>query len=335
MESLQSILFFDFLTESGKTVDIKLSYQTFGQAYNEAPVVLINHALTGNSNVTGSHGWWSEFVGINKCIDTRYFAVLAFNIPGNGFYDAENLIDDYHNFTARDIARIFYLGLDKLGITSLYATIGGSVGGGIGWEMVALYPNLIEHFIPVATDWKSTDWMIANCYLQERILNNSSNPIEDARIQAMLCYRTPQSLQAKFNRSINESLDVFNVESWLSHHGDKLKNRFQLKAYKLMNHLLKTIDITRGKSGFDDVVSRINSHIHIVSIRSDIFFMPNENKETFDKLNDLGVTASYYEIDSDDGHDAFLIEFDQLTNLLNDVFDVQFLVEKKELRKSG
>ena len=74
-----------FKTQSNHTQDISLSYEHFGLPLNQAPVVLVNHALTGNSNVAGEGGWWSALIGPDKCIDTNRFAVLAFNIPGNGY----------------------------------------------------------------------------------------------------------------------------------------------------------------------------------------------------------------------------------------------------------
>ncbi|WP_313791290.1 hypothetical protein [Lacinutrix neustonica] len=83
------------------------------------------------------------------------------------------------------------MGLQKLKINKLYAIIGGSVGGGLAWELAALKPDLATHLIPVATDWKATDWLIANCHIQDAILNHSNTPLEDARMHAMTLYRTP------------------------------------------------------------------------------------------------------------------------------------------------
>jgi homoserine O-acetyltransferase len=319
---LQHIKILDFTTEQGIDCPLlKLTYQLFGRLLGTAPIVLINHALTGNSNVCGVNGWWKSLVGEDKCIDTNQYTVLAFNIPGNGFdNDKENLIDNYKDFTARDIAKIFGLGLQELKIHSLYAVIGGSVGGGIAWELATLNPKFIEHLIPIASDWKSTDWLIANCYLQDLILNNSSNPIADARVHAMLCYRTPTSFKTKFDRTTNESLGIFNIESWLNHHGRKLQERFYLSTYKLMNQLLKTIDISRGRENFEEAVSAIESHIHIVGVNSDLFFTVDENKETYHKLKELNVKTTYYEIQSIHGHDAFLIEYEQLKAFLNPIF---------------
>ncbi|MUH36299.1 bifunctional aspartate kinase/homoserine dehydrogenase I [Zobellia amurskyensis] len=308
----------NYTTISGVTQDIELSYQLFGQELHTAPIVQVNHALTGNSNVTGDGGWWSALIGDGKCIDTKKYTILCFNIPGNG-YD-KFIIDNYKDFVAGDIARIFLLGLQKLEIQKLFALIGGSLGGGVAWEMAALNPKITDHLIPVASDWKSTDWLIGNCQIQEQFLVNSKMPVHDARMHAMLCYRTPESFKERFKRSTNENLQVFNVESWLMHHGEKLQERFQLSAYKLMNQLLKTIDVMRN--GEKNFIKLQNSdvNIHIIGVDSDLFFTAKENKETFKRLAQANGNVTYGEIHSLHGHDAFLIEFEQVEQLLEPVF---------------
>lgn len=320
MESIPNpIILQNFTTQSGASYNsLPLSFALFGLPLHSAPIVLVNHALTGNAQVTGENGWWNDLIGEGKTIDTTKYSVLAFNVPGNG--NDSFSIENYQDFTARDIARIFLKGIEALKIEQLYAIIGGSVGGGIAWEMLALEPNITKHLIPIATDWKSTDWMIANCFLQEQILNNSSRPIEDARIHAMLCYRSPESFKEKFQRTINQDLLIFNIESWLAHHGDKLQKRYQLASYKLMNQLLKTIDITRNGDDFQTLMSKTNADIHIIAIDSDLFFTPKENRETFQELKKFKENVFYREINSVHGHDAFLIEYKQLDNLLAAIF---------------
>ncbi|MBF4471462.1 alpha/beta fold hydrolase [Flavobacterium sp. HJJ] len=309
----------NFTTESGAFyASINLSYEIFGRDLHTAPIVLVNHALTGNSHVVGSKGWWNVLIGENRTIDTSKYTILAFNVPGNGFDGT--VIENHLDFTARDVAKLFIEGLKILEINQLYAIIGGSVGGGIAWEIAGLEPKITKHLIPIATDWKSTDWLIANCFLQEQILNNSAKPIEDARIHAMLCYRTPESFKAKFDRTMNQELLIFNIESWLQHHGQKLQKRFQLSAYKLMNQLLKTIDIARGRESFVEVASQIEADIHIIGINSDLFFTVKENKETYETLKKYKKNVTFQEIDSIHGHDAFLIEYKQLDSLLKGVF---------------
>ena len=299
-------------------MDFRLSYKFFGLPLGSAPVVLVNHSLTGDADVTGKNGWWSELIGDGKVIDTHQYTILAFNFPGNGVNN--DVIDNYDHLVLRDIANLFKEALDQLGIGKLYAAIGGSIGGALVWEMGASFPNLIENLIPIACDWKTTDWVLANTLLQDRILNNSKNPLYDARIHAMMCYRTPESFKKRFGRSKHEEKGIFNIDSWLLYHGEKLDNRFLLKAYKFMNHLLRTIDITEGRGSFEEVASQIKGSIHLISIDTDLFFTDAENRETYTRLIDKKANLHYHTISSFNGHDAFLIEYDQLNRILSPLF---------------
>ncbi len=316
---MQHIIIKNYTTENKVLIpEIKLSYQLFGKPLGTAPIVLVNHALTGNSNVAGEDGWWKDLVGDDKVVDTNLYTILAFNIPGNGFDGF--VIDNYKDFVARDIANLFLIGLKELKIDKLFALIGGSLGGGIAWEMAVLSPDITENLIPVATDWKSTDWLIANCQIQEQFLLNSRNPVHDARMHAMLCYRTPESFNERFQRSKNEELEIFNVESWLLHHGNKLQERFQLSAYKLMNQLLKTIDVTKNRPSDFNVLENIHGNIHIIGVDSDLFFTAEENRQTHKQLAVSNPNVTYNEIHSVHGHDAFLMEYEQLEKIVEGIF---------------
>ncbi|WP_242082556.1 bifunctional aspartate kinase/homoserine dehydrogenase I [Aestuariivivens sediminis] len=331
---LEHIIISNFTTVSKVLIpEIKLSYQLFGQKLGTAPVVLVNHALTGNSNVAGEDGWWQDLIGVDKVIDTNRYTILAFNIPGNG-YDGF-VIDNYKDFVARDVASLFLIGLERLNTGKLFAVIGGSLGGGIAWEMAVLKPDVTEHLIPVATDWKSTDWLIANCQIQEQFLLNSKNPVHDARMHAMLCYRTPESFKARFQRSKNEDLEIFNVESWLLHHGKKLQERFQLSAYKLMNQLLKTIDVTKDRNPDFNVLERIEANIHIVGVDSDLFFTAEENRQTHKQLAVTHANVTYNEIHSLHGHDAFLMEYEQLEKIIEGIFVPDSKKKRMKVLKFG
>lgn len=322
MSELQNIKISNFLLQSDEVCKINLSFQTFGLPIGMVPIVLVNHALTGNSNVIGETGWWNDVVGENKVIDTNKYSIIAFNIPGNG-YDTipENLIHKYKKFTTNDIANLFWKGLEYLKINQLYAVIGVSLGGAIAWEMAFLKPNAIQNLIPIAANWKATDWLIGNVLVQDVILNNSKNPIHDARLHAMLLYRTPESLAVKFNSEKNDHQNRYKVESWLFHHGEKLSRRFQLCAYKLMNHLLKTIGENYTESDLQDFAKRSATKIHQVAINSDYFFTSNENIKTHNLLSQITKNITYHEINSIHGHDAFLIEYESLNNILTALFN--------------
>ena len=319
MSKVITIPIHNFTTASGSYYnEIELHYQHFGRDYNDAPVILINHSLTGDANVAGSSGWWNEIVGPNLTIDTNKYAILGFNIPGNGVKNY--LLENYQDFHAGDIAEIFYQGLKFLGVQQLFALIGGSIGGGIAWEMAALYPSITRNLIPVAADWKASDWIIANTFLQRRLLENSNDPLRDARIHAMLTYRTPASFTERFNRTKNFEKNIYNVESWLIHHGDKLFKRFLLQAYKTMNHLLASVDVSRNGKSFESVIQSIESDIHLVAINSDIFFTSEEDKKTFKIGKNFKKKIHYYEINSIHGHDAFLIENKVISKIFRKIF---------------
>jgi homoserine O-acetyltransferase len=322
---LNQITINNYKLKRGEKIEkIILSYQIFGKRLHEAPVILVNHALTGNSNVIGANGWWNEFIGEECAINPQDYTILCFDIPGNGFENEENIIENYKDFTVYDIAAFFWYGIDYLNIKQIFAAVGGSLGGAIIWEMAAQRKEKIDKMIPIATDWKSTDWMIAHVLLQDYILNNSRNPIFDARIHGMLLYRTPKSLKTRFNRGLqNENQNLFQIESWLNHHGEKLKRRFSLASYKLMNYLLRTIDITEERGSFLQVAAEIQSEIHLVAIDTDRFFPVEETREDFENLKKIKENVFYHEIKSIHGHDAFLMEYEQLNALLKPIFHIR------------
>ena len=284
----------------------------------KAPVVLVNHSLTGDANLSGDKGWWKEIIGVRKVIDTKKYTVIGFNIPGNGIKG--QVFDTPEDFHTGDIASLFLQGLTSLKIKKLYALIGGSIGGGIAWEMAAISSDITEFLIPVAADWKSNDWIIANTFLQKRILQNSSQPLQDARIHAMLTYRTPQSFDSRFGRTINKEQNIFNIESWLIYHGEKLEKRFQLKAYVMMNHLLSSINIERDGGIALNIIKAIKSKIHLIAIDTDLFFTPFEDQKTFKLCKKEKKNIYYHEIKSLHGHDAFLIESESMKKILSKIF---------------
>ncbi|OWK99574.1 homoserine acetyltransferase [Kaistella haifensis DSM 19056] len=309
--SLQHITLYQFKLQSEIILDLNLSYQFFGAELFSAPIILINHALTGNSNVSGENGWWKTLVGDQKIVDTTRFTVLCFNIPGNGFDG--HFIHNYENFTTKDIAKIFLEGLSALKITTLYAMIGGSLGGAIGWEMLAIKKDLAERFIPIACDFKTSDWLYSQCLVQQFLLNTNEQPLEKARMHAMLCYRTPESLNLRFKNEWDETHQIRKSHDWLNFHGKSLAQRFTLKAYRLMNQLLMTINADAEQ------LKNIKAELHLVSVDSDLFFPASEMKKCFEVLHKTKASTFYHEIKSIHGHDAFLMEYEQLNKILEKI----------------
>ena len=309
--------FENFKLSSGENVSVSLSYQTFGLQLGKGPLVVVNHSLTGDSNISGDNGWWSELIGSKKMINTDKFCVMCINIPGN---IQEKRVFNYGNkWILSDVAKLFVQLLKNLGVRKVHSLIGGSIGGGLVWEMGLLDENFFENLIPVAADYKASDWLISNTYFQNLILKNSKNPVFDARLHAMLSYRNPKSINRRFKIKSND-LNERKVIDWLNHHGNKLKEKFSLKSYIHMNHLLSSIGYNY-ENKFLKLITKNKSKIHLVGVNSDLLFPNFEIENTYDLLSTIKSNIYYYQIQSDHGHDAFLIEFKQMKSKLNHIFE--------------
>ena len=144
----------------------------------------------------------------------------------------------------------------------------------------------------------------------------------DARLHATLLYRTPEYVNQRFKRSKLDELSVLQIENWLLDHGFKLKSRYRLAAYKLMNHLLKTIDITRNSPDFLTVANAIEANIHLITVDTDYLFIAEETRKTYRELTNKKQNVFYHQIQSIHGHDAYLIEFNQLSDILKPIFNL-------------
>ncbi len=325
-QSIKEVSIDNFKSYKGKFFNsVKLTYQVFGQPLGGAEVVLINHALTGNSEVAGERGWWKSLVGLNKIINLNDYTVITFDIPNNN-YAIEHSEIQYDDLIVADIAKLFVKGLKQIKVKKLFACLGSSLGGCVAWEIAIQYPDFVQNIFPIASDWKATDWIIAQCGIQNNVLDHSCEPMEDARKMAMLFYRTPESFADKFNRSKCERQGIPNVMSWLSHHGKKIKQRFTLKSYKTMNYLLSSADVTHGKDNFEELAEKIKANVYQIAVHSDLLFTASENRLNHQILKEKGVKSKYYELHSIHGHDAFLIEYKQLNTILKHVFVRRFVV---------
>lgn len=306
----------DFTNWRGESIlSLTLTYQVAGPALGTAPIVLVCHALTGNSAVAGPEGWWAKLIGPGQTIDTTRYTILSIDIPGNEYAGSAPL-DDPSLLSLMDVARLWLLVLRELRVDHLYALIGPSLGGGIAWQIAALEPTLAEHLFPIATDYKASDWLLAQTEVQRLILDHSDRPIQDARVHAMLTYRTPKSLIGRFEGKTTDS-GLPKVLDWLDYHGRTLEGRFSLSAYRMMTFLTSTIHAAESEKE----LTRIASDIHLVAIDSDRLFPYFIARETIEGLRSSGKErAELHTIVSDHGHDAFLIEYDQLCRIMSPYF---------------
>lgn len=307
----------DFTNWRGESIpSITLTYQVESPALGSAPIVLVCHALTGNSAVSGPEGWWAKLIGPGQTIDTARYTILSIDIPGNE-YAGSTPLDDPSLLNVKDVARLWLLVLRELRVDHLYALIGPSLGGGLAWQIATLEPTLADLLFPIATDYKASDWLLAQTEVQRLILEHSDRPIHDARVHAMLTYRTPKSLIGRFEGKKVEDSGLPKVIDWLDYHGRTLEGRFSLSAYRVMTFLTSTIHAAES----EEELSRIASDIHLIAIDSDRLFPYFIARETIERLRCSGKEhAELHTIVSDHGHDAFLIEYDQLCRIMSPFF---------------
>lgn len=329
-----------FTTESGFTFhNPEVAYHTWGSLNEQKDnVILVIHALTGNSNI---EDWFSGFFASSSPVDLDKHFVICMNIPGS-CYGSLNpwsinpetdkpFRGDFPVFTVRDVVRFQQRLLNELGITSIELILGGSYGGMISLEFI-LMDDRIKRACIVAMGKSHSPWAIGISHAQRLALyadplwnngfyekdNPPKNGLAAARAMAMITYRSPQNYIQKFERTFNDSKNNFEVESYLEYQGEKLVERFDALTYDRLTRSMDTHDISRGRNSFEEVLTALTIPVLVLGINTDNLYPTFEQKE----LAELIPNASYLEINSEYGHDAFLIEFEQINNALTLTFDI-------------
>lgn len=334
LTKLYSVTIDNFTSQKGYNFPkITLSYEVFGSSKNwtDNRVVLINHALTGNSHVAGENGWWSSLLRDKGPIDLQHYTVICFNIPGNGYCDSDTPFPRHDLLTTRDVAALYGRAIAQLGIQKLYAVLGPSLGGLITWEMAIEVPQLAHHFIPIGAHYESTDWIKAHTAIQEEIVKMASTEeigIKISRMLAMMFYRTSISFAKRFQGEFNKKKGMYQVESYLHYQGEKLLGRMRPSAYRMMNHLLGSGDLAMRDHSKTRVLNRIEAPIHMIAIDSDILFHLTELTEAYQRLQVLGKQVSLDVIKADTGHDTFLMENNEFASILMQFFSQESKPDK-------
>ena len=290
--------------------DCEISYQWICTDNQTKPTLVILHALTGNSSVTGENGWWKELVGASKVIDSAKYNILSIDTLGNGYItNTHENIHSIEKITVNDIAKINLWLLNDLELKKDISIIGGSLGGGIAWEMWKENPELFDKLISIGANPFEDHWIKAITFLQNDLLQND-NGYEKARMWSMLFYRNALGIDDKF-KSSNQT-----IENWLVYHGDSLKKRFPEKSYQIMNHLLGSIGKGSNKNQYLKASQKSDTKIVIVSISSDWLFHPQHQTEWANELKQTYKNVTHHSLESTHGHDAFLIEFTKLEEIL-------------------
>jgi homoserine O-acetyltransferase/O-succinyltransferase len=322
--------------DCGRSLDAsQVVYETYGRLDAAGSnAVLVCHALTGSSHVAGTApngvtGWWDDLVGPGKGIDTDRWFVICANVLG-GCYGSTGPTsldhasgrpygDAFPTVTIRDMVRAQRRLLDALGITRLRAAIGGSMGGMQVLEWAALYPESIERIIPIAVSARQSPWCIGfNAIAREalelgRAAGDEAAGLRLARKVGMISYRSATELEERFGRARShddvEPVDgTFDVERYLERHGRKLVDRFDAATYRSLTRAMDLHDLAWGRGPLEDVLAAIRQPALCVGISTDVRY-PVIEQRTLARLLPRGI---YTEIDSVCGHDAFLIEHEQL-----------------------
>lgn len=338
------------LLECGKFLSpVTVAHETYGTLNADGTnAILVCHALTGSAHAAGYHtddeksvGWWNELIGPEKALDTNKYFVVCSNILGSCYGTSgptstnpptnEPYRESFPRITIRDMVNVQKRLLDYLGVNKLATVIGSSLGGMQALEWGILYPNFCETIIPISTAAKQTAWCIAlNSIARAAITNdpewNGGNYTQQpaaglslARMVGMVSYRTPKELEARFGRKREQgnpfdAKNKFEVERYLAYQGRKLVERFDANTYLILSHATDSHDVTRGRGSLELVLGSIRAQTLCIGVSSDIRYPTSDQEELVRYI----PNAEYAEIESVHGHDAFLIEYDQLNVIIAD-----------------
>jgi homoserine O-acetyltransferase len=318
------------MLQSGTTLpDLTVAYRHDGVPPDEGPQVLVIHALTGSADAAGD--WWEPLIGEGRALDTSRIGVLCANLLG-GRYGTTGP-SSLHPRTGRpygpafpavsvvDQAEAQWRLLDALGIEEVALTTGGSLGGMVALEVALARPGAVRHIAAIAAPAAIGPLSIAWNHLQLQLIEHLGlRGLSLARQLAMTTYRSETDFDDRFGGSV-EADGRASVVSYLDYQGDKLVDRFDLATYRVLVGAMDGHDIGRGRDGVDGALRRLApSGVALtgIGIEGDILYGPRQVRALVDAAASAELRATYREIRSTKGHDAFLVEWDQLTELLRE-----------------
>lgn len=334
----------------GELPAVTMAYQTWGTLNERADnAVLVLHALTGDAHVVGpagpgqpTAGWWDGLIGPDAPLDPRRHFVIAANVlggcrgstgPASPAPDGKPWGSRFPRLTPRDQVRAEAALLERLGVRSLAAVIGGSMGGMRALEWAVMYSDLVRHVVALATCAVFSGDQIAWATPQSAAIRLDPNfrggdyyqhqdgpPLAGmaiARQIAHATYRSAAEFNIRFGRDEQAGEQVaaggrFAVQSYLDHHGDKLGRRFDPNSYLVLTESMNLHDIGRGRGGVPAALERIQAPLTVASVDTDRLFPVWQGE----LLAQAPTAAPLAVIESDYGHDGFLLETDQVGALI-------------------
>ena len=346
-----------FTFESGQVLPgFTLRYETYGRLNADRDnTVLICHALSGDHHCAGIHaltdrkpGWWNNFIGPGKAVDTRHFHVLCVNVLGGcqGSTGPSSLDPatgrpfglSFPFVTIRDMVRAQKLLCDHLGLSALHAVVGGSMGGMQVLQWGIEYPDFVRRHVPLATTAREGAQAIAfnevgrQAIMQDPEWNHGDYAkgggprvgLAIARMMAHITYLSDASMDAKFGRRRKGAADSpaytfdvqFEVESYLRHQGESFINRFDANSYLYITRALDHFDLAAAYGSLEQAFAGVKAETLSVAFGSDWLFPPEQNRDIVLALLRAGKRASYAELALNLGHDSFLLESPDLYTLV-------------------
>ncbi len=315
-----------FKLEAGDTLPgIDITYTVHGEeGKKNKKVVWIIHALTANAD---PFEWWDGLVGPGKMFDPEKYVIICANNLGScyGTTGPASTIPGTHNLygksfpllTTRDMTKALDLLREHLKIEKIHVLIGGSMGGQISLEWAIMNPELVENLIPIATNARHSAWGIAFNEAQRLALHGNEFGLQAARAIALLSYRGYDAFEKAQTDTI-EKIDYFRASSYQQYQGEKLAKRFDGHSYYTLSKAMDSHNVGRERGSIEKALSLIKAKTLVIGISSDILFPVREQKYLRDHI--AGATLAVLE--SDYGHDGFLIEYEQLNKVIGEFLEV-------------
>lgn len=315
-----------FELECGETlIDPVIAYEVIGQQDAEKRnIVFVGHALTGNTHVTE---WWGGLIGDEKLLDTNRYCIVTANSLGSCYGSTGPTSDKpFPVITVRDIARANILLLRHLGFEKVLLGIGGSMGGMIVLEMALEQPDLFANIIPIAVTASHSPWRIAYSSIIRKTIEAFADQGPEgllkgmrlARQIGMVSYRSSIEFESRFGRerlsddpaNYFAQDNLFEVESYLEHQGDKIVSRFDPRSYLTLTRAMELYDITRGRAA--NALFDLPAKVAVIAINTDILYPVQECRDFAEQF----AEAEFAVLESNFGHDAFLVDDTKLAALL-------------------
>jgi homoserine O-acetyltransferase len=319
-----------FALESGAVLpDLVVAYRHDGVPVGEGRQILVVHALTGSADAAGD--WWAPLIGPGQALDTDKFGVICMNLLGGRYGTtgptSRNAVTGkpygraFPQVTIRDQARAQWKLLDALGITRLALAVGGSLGGMVALEVALERPGEISRVVPVAAPARIGQLAVGWDHLQLELVDRLGvEGMDLARQLALTTYRSEIDFEQRFAGRV-EPDGTPSVISYLRHQGRKLLERFDEDTYRVLVRAMDSHDVGRDRGGEVEALRRLavyGTRLTGVGIEGDILYGTNQVKELVVAAAEAGMDAVYRELHSSKGHDAFLVEWDQMAGILTE-----------------